>query len=271
MIVLVATRGNVDALGDLYSFGLLGTLVISSISIDRLRWREHMSPFEFLAGSLTTIALLLAWGINLFHKPAALFFGGGLTAVMVALGMAYRHGWIPAVKAPAPAALSWREAERAAGAAPEAAKVLTLEEAIDLRPLESSSVLVALRGFNETLIEDAAYLAKGRGERSVYVVVCDEVPGLYIPHDVTPSEDAQSLLTRSYDLLQRRHQLLALPIWRLSSDASGAIAEAATDLKVKAVVVGTTKRGAIWHLLRGNVLKGLLKRLPADTRLVISS
>ncbi len=270
MLVIVGTRGNVDALGDLYAFGLLGTLAISSISIDVLRWREHGNPFQFLGGSLTTIALLLAWSINLVNKPNATLFGGGLTLLLVGLGIAYRRGLIPRIAAPAPL-VTWREAERAAGAAPEAAKVLTLSEAVDLKPLESASTLVALRGFNERLLEDAALFAKGLGERTVYVICVDEVPGLYLPWDVAPSDEAQSLLTQAYETLRQRHGLLALPIWRISNDAAAAIAEAARELGVKAVFVGTTKRSAIWHLLRGNVLKGLLKHLPAETRLLISS
>jgi nucleotide-binding universal stress UspA family protein len=270
MIVLFATRGEVAALGDLYAFGLLGTLVISSVSIDVLRWREHGNPFAFITGSLTTAALLLAWAINLVHKPNATVFGGGLTLLLVGLGVAYRRGWIPRVAAPAPI-VTWREAERAAGEQPEAAKVLTLEEALDLRPLESSQTLVALRGFNERLLEDAALLAKGLGERAVYVIVVDEVPGLYLPFDVAPSEEATRLLTQAYEHFRSRFGLLALPIWRIGNDAAAAIAEAATELEARVVLVGTTKRSAIWHMLRGNVLKGLLKRLPQETRLMISS
>jgi amino acid transporter/nucleotide-binding universal stress UspA family protein len=271
ILVLMATWGDVTALGDLYSFGLLGTLVISSVSVDVLRWKEHGNPFQFLGGSFTTGALLLAWLINLVHKPDATLFGGGLTTLMVVLGISYRRGWIPKVAAPAPVVTSWREAERAAGLAPEAAKVLTLEEAIDLKPLESSSIMVALRGLNERLLEDAAWLAKGRGERSVYVVVVDEVPGLFMPHEIAPTEEATSLLSRAYEVLQRKFGLLALPVWRIGNDAAKALAEAATELKVGALIVGTTKRSAIWHLMRGNVLKGLLKNLPAETRLLISS
>lgn len=87
---------------------------------------------------------------------------------------------------------------------------------------------------------------------------------------VTPSEEATTIQARAYEILQQRWNLLAIPIWRLG-DAALAIAEAAAELKARTVVVGASKRGAIWHLLRGNVLKGLLKRLPADTRLLISS
>ena len=40
MVIILITRANVKALGDLYNFGLLGTLSLSSVAIDRLRWRD---------------------------------------------------------------------------------------------------------------------------------------------------------------------------------------------------------------------------------------
>ncbi len=272
MLVLLATRGKVHALGDLYAFGLLGTLVISSISVDVLRWREHGNPFKFLIGSFTTLALLLAWLINLVHKPHALLFGGGLTALFVGIGFAFRAGWIR-VGAARPTFASWREVEALGGASPTAAKVLTLSEAKDLRPLESARTLVALRALNPRLLEDAAWLAKGQGERGVYVIFVDEAPGLFLPQpgEVAPSEEALGVLTHAFDILRDRYGLLALPIWRLSNDTSTAIAEAARELSCTSVLVGTTKRSAVWRLLRGNVLNGLLRALPSETRLLISS
>lgn len=269
--VIFATGGRVDKLGDLYSFGLLGTLALSSVSIDVLRWREHGTPFAFLTGSITTMALGLAWSINLVHKPAALVFGGGLTVLFVGAGLLVRGGWLGKALGPEARAATLREAEELGAAAPEAAKVLTLSEAVDLRPLERSKIIVALRGLNERLLEDAATFAKGSGERAVYVVYVDEVPGLFLPTDVAPSDEAQNVLHRAYEILEKRHQILALPIWRLASDTPLAIAEAAQELGATAVFVGTTKRGAIWHLMRGNVLKGLLKALPQETRLLIAS
>jgi nucleotide-binding universal stress UspA family protein len=61
----------------------------------------------------------------------------------------------------------------------------------------------------------------------------------------------------------------ALPIWRLSSDAGEAIARVAERLDVEAVFVGTSQRGTLWHMLRGNVVARLIARSPAKTRIVI--
>jgi len=34
-------------------------------------------------------------------------------------------------------------------------------------------------------------------------------------------------------------------------------------------MVGTSQRNAVWHLLRGNVLKSLVRELPAEVRVWI--
>src|SRR5262249_15471592 len=103
MIVLLAVEGDVTKLGDMYAFGLLGALSMSSVSVDVLRWREHRRGIKFLVGAFTTVALLVAWGVNLFNKPWALIFGGGLTILFFAVAVAYERGWLGPVLARVPA------------------------------------------------------------------------------------------------------------------------------------------------------------------------
>jgi hypothetical protein len=44
---------------------------------------------------------------------------------------------------------------------------------------------------------------------------------------------------------------------------------AAEALGVDAVMVGVTQRSSVYHLIRGHVVNGLAKRLPAHIRLVL--
>lgn len=105
VIVVVASRGEVTLLGDLYAFGLLGTFVLTCISLDVVRWREYkrwtipVSIF-FAVGVLTTVLVVGAWAINLVYKPLATGFGGGLTVIGLIAGFAtyrYSRGRRPAV------------------------------------------------------------------------------------------------------------------------------------------------------------------------------
>ncbi len=92
IIIVVAVNGSVILLGDLYAFGLLGTFVLTCLSLDVVRWheREHWSAGEtalFAIGVLTTFLVLVAWLVNLVAKPLATEFGGGLTVVGLIVGL----------------------------------------------------------------------------------------------------------------------------------------------------------------------------------------
>jgi amino acid transporter len=95
--VVTASGGATVILGDLYAFGLLGAFMLTSLSLDVLRWHERMPLPRFTVGVITTAAVTLAWITNLIAKPPATLFGGGLTVVGVAIALsthalAHRHG-----------------------------------------------------------------------------------------------------------------------------------------------------------------------------------
>jgi amino acid transporter len=95
--ITVAARGSVTLLGDLYAFGLLGTFVLTCISLDVVRWRERLTwtagpTAIFVIGVVTTMLVVVAWLVNLVLKPLATEFGGGLTVVGLVIGlMTYRY------------------------------------------------------------------------------------------------------------------------------------------------------------------------------------
>jgi nucleotide-binding universal stress UspA family protein len=273
IIVVMATQGSVEQLGDLYSFGLLGTLVLSSLSLDTLRFREGSRGLGWGLGVFTTVALAVAWFINMVFKWHALAFGGTLSALIVGAALAYRSGWLGrlspilayrSVVVP----ISAEQVEALAAEKPKAARVLTVDEAMALQPLESAKILVALRGHNERLLRDAALLARGLEQANLYVVYVDEVPGLFFQPVEGPSDEANQVLAEASAFLSKL-DLNAIPLWRLSNDAASGVADASIKLGAEVVMVGTSKRSAIWHLLRGHVVKGLAEALPEQTRLLI--
>jgi amino acid transporter len=100
-LVYVAGQSPVAAvfLGDLYAFGLLGSFILTNVSLDVVRWRElRRSPtlwrqLGFAVGGLTTLLVFVGWSVNLVAKPYATFFGGGLTLLGLAVGFwTYRRG-----------------------------------------------------------------------------------------------------------------------------------------------------------------------------------
>ncbi|HET7339380.1 MAG TPA: APC family permease [Candidatus Dormibacteraeota bacterium] len=90
--VVVITRGNVNLLGDLYAFGLLGTFVLTCLSLDIVRWREKRAwrPTTiafFGVGVITTVLVLVAWLINIVSKTTATEFGAALTLIGLCVGL----------------------------------------------------------------------------------------------------------------------------------------------------------------------------------------
>jgi len=75
VILILLTRGQMIILGDMYAFGLLGAFVFSSFSLDAIRWRLGRRDVGFWIGVLTTLMVVVAWGINLVEKQFATYFG----------------------------------------------------------------------------------------------------------------------------------------------------------------------------------------------------
>lgn len=110
VLVLVAAQGSVTLLGDLYAFGLLGAFSLTCLALDIVRWHERhpdgkpkaapeggegatgegsakhaVGQITFVVGVITTVLVTLAWTTNLFAKPLATLFGGGLTVAGLAI------------------------------------------------------------------------------------------------------------------------------------------------------------------------------------------
>ena len=264
-VVVLATRGQMALLGDMYSFGLLGAFTLTSIGIDRLRAQERFRGPAFWVGLFTSALVVLAWGVNLIEKTKATLFGGSVTVVGFGIAYAVRRGWIGGHRG------GFKEAEAAEAAAAHlesAAEVVTLEEAMEMKAIYPSSTLVAVRAANLRLFQEALARARGAGDQSVYVIFVDEVPGLFFPPKAGPSRDARQVLQAAVDYFKQAG-FTAVPIWRMAHDAGASVAGAARKLGMEAVMVGTSQRNAVWHLLRGNVLKSLIRELPPTTRVWI--
>jgi hypothetical protein len=62
--------------------------------------------------------------------------------------------------------------------------------------------------------------------------------------------------------------VFVIPIWAISDNAARTIADAARSLGCDAVMLGVSQRSAIYHMLRGNVLRGLTRFLPENYRII---
>jgi nucleotide-binding universal stress UspA family protein len=274
MAVIFATRGELALLGEMYAFGLLGAFVFSSMSLDVIRWNLGRRDLAFWIGVLTTGMLMLAWGVNLIEKELATFFGGAVTVVGMLMAVGVRRGWFMDMLVRLPSvqrlqARAYRASEELVE--DELRGLMTLAEAVEVKPLYSSSMLIALRDESPRLIQEGIIRAKGKGESAVYCIYVEEWPGLFganTPH--SPNEQGVKTLRFVLQAVRDKHMEI-IPIWTVSHNAAQAIVNAAKALEVDTVMIGASRRSAFYHMLRGHVVKGLMKKLPRDCHLLISN
>src|SRR4029078_2902654 len=110
------------------------------------------------------------------------------------------------------------------------------------------------------LCHEALARARVCCENAVYLIFVDEIPGLFFPPNTGPSREAREVLEIAVQYVKEAG-MVAIPMWRMAHDAGASLAGAARRLGVEAVLLGTSQRGAVWHLLRGNVLRSLVRDL----------
>jgi nucleotide-binding universal stress UspA family protein len=204
----------------------------------------------------------------------ATYFGGAVTVVGMLMAVGVRRGWFLDLLARLP--LIQRLQARAYRASEDLVEdelkgLMTLAEAIELKPLYSSSTLIALHDESPRLIEEGITRVKGKGNSALYCIYVEEWPGLFAgdtPH--TPNEQGVKTLRFALQAVHKK-QIELIPIWTVSHNAGKAIAHAAKALDVDAVVIGASRRSAFYHMIRGHVVKGLMRQLPVDCHLIITN
>jgi amino acid transporter/nucleotide-binding universal stress UspA family protein len=265
VLVIVASRAQTGILGHIYTFGLLGAFTLTSLGLDKVKWQERARGAKFYFGAVTTALVVGAWAINLVHQRFATLLGGAVTLVGCAFAFAIKRGKLITGSR---GFLTPEAAEHAGSKMGTAIEILTVEEAIDMREMYRSTTLVALRSPNLRLFQEAAARTRGNGEKAVYLIFVDEIPGLFFPPNTGPSREAREVLALAVEFF-RHAGLVAIPIWRMAHDAGASLAGAARRLEVETVLVGTSQRSAVWHLLRGNVLESLIRELPPSSHVWI--
>ena len=269
--VVIATQAQLEVLADMYVFGLLGAFVMSSAGLDIIRWRLERRGVGFWIGILTTLMLMVAWGVNIIEKPHATLFGGTLIVVGMVISVTAQQGWFSDLwyRIPLIARMTSQRISEAERETEDIPNLISLSEAHEIIALYPSRTLVAVRGHNRPLIEEAINREKGLGGNTLYFLYVQERAGLFVGREAQePTEEGIATLRFAAQITQQR-ACECIPVWTVSYNAAEAIARAAQVLQVDTVMMGVSRRSAIYHLLRGHVVNGLTRHLPPSCHLLL--
>ncbi len=249
-IVVLLISHNLDSLAALYAIGVIGAVAINVTLCSlhpRLRRMHRKAPMLMLG-----IVLLAIWVTLAITKLHALLF---VTVVMV-VGLSTRK-------------LTKVLAARK-GAKPSLIRQAIIEQ-LPPQAMAKPKILVGTYG-SDALAWAAIEEAK---RRDALLVVCfirqvnlsykyDGEPQLTIDNDPA----AQKTFAR---FLEMGHQagVPVLPVYDTGFDAAELLAENAAIYGCDRVLIGTSRQGALYHLIKGHFQRRLESILPPDIPVVV--
>lgn len=251
-IIVLCLEQDVVHLAALYAIGVVGAITMNLLACSTNPHVHIKKAERVFLGVAGTFMVLVELTI-IYQKHNAVIFA--LTVLTV--GLVTR------------AAAKW--AYQRVPAMPEVLgiNVLTLEEAKDLMPLYKGSTLVAIKAVSSALVDEASIHVKGKGEKVVYALFVEEKPpGWAYPTEVEPALESVKVLNEAVQEFEKRG-ITAMPLWNLGDNAGALIVKTVKELDLETVMIGSTRRGALERLLRGEVLKTISSQLPQDKHLVI--
>jgi len=251
LLVLIIEH-DLIRLASLYAIGVVGAITLN-LGATATNFKIQLKKQERILLFVSTVILAFIELTIAFQKHHALIFA----LTILGTGLALRFIAKAAVPVPIPEGVL-------------SVNVLTVSEAKEIAPLYQSSSLVALKSVNPFLLDEAAMRVKAKGENSIYLVYVEESPPTReLPQEIEPSTKSLEILGQAQSEMEARG-ITAVPVWRIGDNPGKLIADAARQLEVKTVMMGTTKRSALTNLLRGDVFRALARNLPHECHLVIS-
>ena len=251
-ILVLLFEHEVTHLAALYAIGVVGAIAIN-LSACFTNLDLAIKRYERVILGAAALVMLAVEATIIYEKHNAVIFA---TSVLTVGLMARTAGhWVEKRRVIVPEVLGLN--------------VLTVAEARDLMPLYKGSTLVAVKALSPSLVEEAVIHAKGKNEKVVYALYVEEKPpGFGYPTEVEPSADSVKVL---HDTVMEfeKNGITAVPLWSLSDAAGATIVKTSKDLELDTVMIGSTRRGALERLLRGEVLKTITSQLPQEKHLVI--
>lgn len=253
-LVTVIAVPDVEHLGDLYAIGVVGAVAVNLGSCVTTR-DLALKKWEWVCMSVIAMFMIVVWLTIAYEKPHALAFAG----IIVAIGMSAR--WIT------------HHREVIGGTVSSIVGQLVDLKAsgtnIETIP-RSTRFLVATQG-NPKLVAFALEQAKSFHAELLFLYVRHiAVPMIGPAHrpDIANDPPAQEAARK----IKEQADAAGVPIrflYTVADNIAETIVDFAVTYGVNQVIIGTTKRGALWRTMKGDVIQGVAQHLPERTQLLI--
>jgi hypothetical protein len=247
-VVVLLISHNIDALAALYAIGVIGAVAINVTLCGihpRLRKLSRKIPMLLLGAVLLTIWITLA-----VVKIQALKF----VCIVMVLGLSARqlNKWLATRKGPQLSLL--RQA---------------IVEQLTPEALGKPKVLVCSYG-SEALA--AAAFTEAKKENAALVVCFIREVTLSYKWDQALTIDSDQAAQRTFARfleLGHRNGVPVIPMYDMGDNAAELIAENAAMNGVSKVLIGSSRHGALYHLVKGRFQERLEAMLPEDIRVEV--
>lgn len=249
-LLTVIAVPDVEHLGDLYAIGVVGAVAVNLGSCVTTR-DLALKRWERTCMSVLAVFMILVWITIAYEKPHALAFAG----VIVAIGMSAR--WVT------------HHREVIGGTVSSLVGLKTSSVAIEV-PTHTTRFLVATQGAPK-LVAFALEQAKSFHAEVLFLFVRHiAVPMIGPAHrpDIANDPDAQRVAKE----IQEKGAAAGVPVrflYTVADNISETIVDFAVTYGVSQVIIGTSKRGALWRTMKGDVIQGVALHLPERTQLLI--
>ena len=253
-LVTVLVVPDVGHLADLYAIGVVGAVAVNLGSCVTTLGLPLKTWERALMGVLAVLMIAI-WITIAYEKPHALAFAG----VIVAVGLTAR----------------WLTHHRQAIGGTVTSFVGHIIElagtggAVE-NPTNQIRFLVATQG-SPKLVKFALDQAKSFHAEVLFLYVRHiAVPMLGPAHkpDIANDPDAQKAAEQIKELAEASGVPIRF-LYTVADNISETIVDFAVTYGVSQVIIGTSKRGALWRTMKGDVIQGVAQHLPERTQLLI--
>ena len=247
-ILILLISHNLDQLAALYAIGVIGAVAINITLCavhPRLRKMRRKIPMMLLG-----IILLLIWVTLAYVKREALLF----VSIVMVIGLSARqlNKWLSTRKGPRPSLLRQAALEQLGGGA-----------------LSRPKILIGTYG-SDALAKSALAVAK----RSDSTLIVCFIRAVHLDYRwdrrLTMDKDMAALRTFAR-FLELGHEMgvPVLPIYDSGDDAAPLLAEAAAMLGCDRILIGSSRQGALYHLIKGHFHQRLESLLPEEIKVEV--